>query len=363
MKTEVIKASRISDVNIDDISLSHIKQNKIVPILYQQKKPLIFQTPFLEIQDAVSTTKQLGTNQFITTFSGDTKRRINNFFQFIESIETHIENHVKKNGGGWFAQKEISMTSLIRENGGPLYIKWPFDINTSFIDEKKQPCDFESIKKKDRVKIIVELSALWIDKNQFGLAFDVQKVLVKPFQEKILSEYIFDEDESDSGLGDEEQSNKIISIFATEQKTQSTSKKPRPDANISQASLETDPKPVKSKHMKPDSSNTTQVKNAKPIHNSAFNPDAKSVSKSRSKTNTLTSNNFNESTVIELVKNIEPDHKVSTHNSHSHPHSKSKSKSKPGLYIPSPPAKISSDNFITSSTSSDEYDIIDSYSD
>jgi hypothetical protein len=223
----IIKALRIKDVNINDITVANIKQNRIVPILYKQKKSLIFQTPYLSIADPVVKTRHEGVNQFITLFGGDTPRRIMNFYNFIENIETRLTNYALKEASKWFTQKDIILTSLIKEqdkstsknpsNLENLYIKWPFDIeNTAFVDEYKKPFDYTNLKKGDQIKLIVELSNLWIDKNQFGLVTSVQKVLVKSVQEKIQSEYIFDEEETDSG--DNEQTDRIISLFATETK-------------------------------------------------------------------------------------------------------------------------------------------------
>lgn len=306
--TEVIKALRISDINVNNITISHIKKNKIVPIMYQQKKSLIFQTPFLEISDAVTKTKHQDIKQFITNSSGDTKRRLSDFFHFIEEIETRITDQVIKTEDKWFTQKEVLLTTLVRvnENGDP-YIKWPFDINSSiFIDEKKQPFNFEDIKKKDRVKIIVELSNLWIDKNQFGLAVNIQKVLVKQHQEKIQSEYIFDE-ESDSDVENDEQSNKIISLFATEQKPQQTSSKISKLQKSNYISQETEPKKFERPLVNNEKKDTNKSamgsakgyvdKNIKVPNDKNIKPH---IDKNAKKHSTEQSK-YNEKTVIELV--------------------------------------------------------------
>ena len=356
--TEIIKALRISDVNIDDITMLDIKQNRIIPILYQQKKSLIFQTPFLEIQDVVSKTRHPDINQFITLFAGDTKKRIDNFFHFIEDIEIHIKNHAPQTGNKWFTQKDVTLTSLIREldNGDP-YIKWPFDITTSiFVDENKQPFNFKDIKKKDCVKIIVELSNLWIDKNQCGLAVAIQKVLVKQHQEKIQSEYVFDDDESDSDIENEEQTKKIISLFATEQKPHSLSKKSKyvdtkPPNNI--PTSEVDPKKILLDHRPgPRGPNTKADSKSKTMI------DAQSKKTQSKSKNTTPSSHFvaGPSFEVELVGNV---HKKTVPNKNPN---KNHAKAKPELYISTSSEKMNSTSSLVgnTSTSSDNYGIIDS---
>lgn len=229
-KKELVKASKISNINIKNVTIATSKKNKTVPIFYKecnstfgkQNKSLIFQTPFLEVMDPVQDTRLSGINQFVTCFPSKPHIKKNHFFNFIENLETYIIDLVDKTEESWFAEKNVTMTPLIRETTDTCinYIKWPF-YNTSclFIDEKKQPFNFENIRKKDSVKLIVEISNLWIDKNQFGLEINIQKVMVRPHLEKIQSEYIFDEDSSSES---EEANNKMSQLFATDQKSKNS---------------------------------------------------------------------------------------------------------------------------------------------
>ncbi len=224
--TNIVQALKISNINMKDIIVSNTIKNKRVSITYKGKS-LVCQTPFLEIQDDVTETVHKDIGQFFTIFSGDTKHRINEFYQFIENIESCIIDQLTKNGNKLFTQKDVILKTLIRESDNTNFIKWPFDVNsTVFIDESKKHFDFENIKPKDAVKIIIEIPNLWIDKNQFGLIVIVQKIMVRQYQEKILSEYIFDDDDSERESEPEldDQSNKIISLLATEQKSKKKSK-------------------------------------------------------------------------------------------------------------------------------------------
>ena len=136
--TDIIQALKISDINISDIIVSNTVKNKKVKITYQNR-PFICQTPFLEVQTQISESTLPGINLFTTLFSGDTKRRTRAFYKFIEKLEIYISEQVSKNGNKWFPQKDIILKSLIRENEGKTFIKWPFDIKkTHFMDESKK---------------------------------------------------------------------------------------------------------------------------------------------------------------------------------------------------------------------------------
>jgi hypothetical protein len=226
----VVKALKISDIVVEDIILetSNKKKTTKVPITYHDGGSIAFQTPFLEISaDKLRKTSFPHIYQIDTLFKGDSKSKINQFYQFIESLESHIINQVAKNGSKWFDQKKIILKSLIREsdlNKGMYYIKWPIELKEKmFIDENNNVFNPKNFKEKDSIRFIVELSNLWIDANQFGLACIVQKIMVRPFQEKILSEYEFAHSDS-TNSEDEEHADNIISLLATEMVNSSKSK-------------------------------------------------------------------------------------------------------------------------------------------
>jgi len=224
--TQVIKALKISDINVEEVNIGTKKTNKTVPIMFRDKT-LVLQTPFLEITGGLRKTAYPNIYQLDTLFRGDTNQKINQWFQFIENLETHVSSQVVNNGSKWFTQNNIIIKSLIREldpEKNIFFIKWAIDLKTNiFIDENKNPFNPATLKDKDLIKLIVEVSDLWIQENQCGLAVLVQKILVKPHIEKIQSEYIFD-DGTDSENAQEDktsddQENNIISLLATEQKT------------------------------------------------------------------------------------------------------------------------------------------------
>lgn len=217
---QIIKALKISDIRVQDIIIGTKKTNKIVNVTLNNK-PIVFQTPFLQIKGELRKTTYPNIYQIDTIFDGDTKHRINQWYQFLENLENHITTQIINNGSEWFSQKDINIKSLVRSSNGmkDAYVKWAIDLQTNiFLDEDKKSFNPHNIKDKDSIKLIVEISNLWIKEDQCGLAAVVQKILVKPFFEKIISEYIFDDSDSENDFEQGEKSNDFMSLLETEQK-------------------------------------------------------------------------------------------------------------------------------------------------
>jgi len=221
-QTKVVIALKIKYINDNEIMLDDEKKGKFVPISYKNQV-LCLQTPFLEINsDGLMETEYDDLYQFYTLFAGCNKDDIDTWYQFLEKLETRISSQLSNNYK-WFTTDTINFKSLIKEYNGVdehyFYTRWLVDLSqTIFIDEDKNPFDPQNLKKKDLVKLIVEITHLWIHGNQCGLKFTVPKVMVSPAPEKITTEYVFDENESDkhqdNTSGDESD---IVSLLATEQ--------------------------------------------------------------------------------------------------------------------------------------------------
>uniref|UniRef100_A0A6C0CB02 Uncharacterized protein n=1 Tax=viral metagenome TaxID=1070528 RepID=A0A6C0CB02_9ZZZZ len=213
METQRIKALKISDVDQKKIKLLVTKKNKKVPIVYDQE-PFVFQTPFLEMTtDKIRPTAYPGIHQLDTLFSGNSKSKVDTFYQFIEAIESNICAQVGKSCVKWFGQKEITFKSLIREsdlNKNMFYIKWPVELDKDMlVSEDGDIFNPKNLKEKDFVKFIVEIPNIWIDGERLGLACIVKKVMVKQHKEKITNEYVFDSSSESS-------SDDVLNLHASE---------------------------------------------------------------------------------------------------------------------------------------------------
>lgn len=230
---DIIKALRISDIDMHDITIGTKKTNKTVPISINGK-PLVFQTPFLKVVGTLKKTQHPTIFQLDTLFEGDTQHKNKSWFQFVENLESRICDLIINNNVNWFTQNDVNIKSLIREynhDDGTFYIKWPISLKENiFLDEDKKQFDPSCLKDKDCVKLIIEISYLWVTDNNCGLAAIVQKVLVKPYIEKITNEYVFDDSESEESDIDDNNNN-IISLLATEQKIINGEKNQQDDFN------------------------------------------------------------------------------------------------------------------------------------
>ena len=250
---EVTKALKISDIEIANIVIGTNKTGKMVPIMLGEKL-LVCQTPFLEVKGDLRKTPYPNIYQMDTLFRGDSKQKMHRWYNFVENLESHISNQVMKNGSKWFTEKNGIFKSIIHEldtEKGVYFIKWPIDMQTNiFVDEHKNVFNPADLRDKDKVKLIIEVSNLWINGNQCGLAVMVHKILVKQYNEKILSEYIFDDSDSEP----DEHENNLISLLATEQKpiskqTQAPAHQPKKDT-VKFAPVNTKTKPVPEKDNK-----------------------------------------------------------------------------------------------------------------
>jgi len=248
MEAQRIKALKISDIDEKKITLlvTAKKTNK-VPITYGQD-PFAFQTPFLEVTDKLRPTAYQHIHQLDTLFKGDSKSKIDQFYQFIEALESNVCAQIGKNCAKWFSQKDITFKSLIREsdlNKNMFYIKWPIEMKENmFITENGKQFNPKNLKEKDYVKFIVEIPNIWIDGERIGLACIVQKIMVKSYQEKITSEYIFDTNSSSS---EDDLSVNIVSILNDDVSTKSKKIQSPAPKNARIPEIETQTEPLRSK--------------------------------------------------------------------------------------------------------------------
>ncbi|QGR53835.1 hypothetical protein [Moumouvirus maliensis] len=219
---KVVKALKISKVDINKITIGSKLVDKRVPVYYGgHTSALVYQTPFLEVKEKL---RRINENVKLynvdTWFKGDSNNRIAGFYQFIDNFEDHISNLVEKqvvnSNNKWFNnQQNINIKSLIRlleSDNNVSYIKWTLDLtNNIFVDENKNEFNPEDLDESYVIKLIIEVSDLWIHENQFGPAAVVRKILVKKLESS--SEYEFDDTDSDNSDNEE-----LISALATEQK-------------------------------------------------------------------------------------------------------------------------------------------------
>lgn len=221
-------AYRIGEIDDKNISLHKRRNNGRTAPVRHAGDYLVFETSYLQTKTDLGQTPFPDIYQIDTYFKGDSESRMKRWFDFIERLESSISLLVEKEGINWFCDNNVFCKSIIREENGTYFIRWPVNLKTvDFIDENEKPFNPSELSAGDSIKLIVKIPDLWISDNCYGLAIKVMKVKVR--KQKIAKRYRFnDTNTSESSTTDESEEN-IISLLATEQaprKKSSKSKSP-----------------------------------------------------------------------------------------------------------------------------------------
>lgn len=228
---ESVKALHWSKLNPRKIKISDNKSKKsnFVTLNYGDSG-LITQTPFMEVHDISKAGKN---NEIIVvrlrTFSDNKTENVNieNFCNKINKIEEVIENQMGKLAPSILDvknNKEFTFKTLITpsKNRSEKLIKLIMDETIIVIDEDKNTTDYKSIEQNDKIKVVIDLSSIWIGdkKDRFGICCKAKKIMLKktPVEKKF--DYEFDDSDTSSSDDNDES---IISVYtATECKGNNT---------------------------------------------------------------------------------------------------------------------------------------------
>jgi len=174
---------RINEINVDNICYTDIKSNNRKTIIYlkymdnNKFKNIVFQTPTLS--SIYNTVQKNNIHELDIPLEGKSDSKINKFVNFLNQIDTKIIKDAKANPK-WFNSfaltKPTKYQKLIRESensnntNGVIRLKLikTNDFNTIVqLNGKKIP--IIDIPKNSWVKSIIEIYAIWINENGFGL--------------------------------------------------------------------------------------------------------------------------------------------------------------------------------------------------
>ena len=174
---------RINEINVDNICYTDIKTNKNKTIVYLKYRDtnklqnIVFQTPvFSSVNNII---QKNNIYEFDVPIKGKSDIKINKFINFVNSIDNKIMKDARTNHK-WFAsfshQTEIKYQKIIRESDSPQYsngmIRFKIikssDFNTT-IQLNNKKIDINDIPRNSWVKSILEIYAIWINENGFGL--------------------------------------------------------------------------------------------------------------------------------------------------------------------------------------------------
>ena len=189
-----LKPFLISDIDINNIVYSDLKEGKNKNILYLKYKDnsrdtrLIFQTPsLLNCNHALNKDSYY---ELDVPLVGKNNNKTLELITFLKNMDKKFINDAKNYGSKWFnGKKNITYKSLIRSSttqnkNGILRIKIlnTNNFKTTILKENKYPIKATDIKENNYIKMILECYALWITKEGFGLYLKPVLLSVRPMK-------------------------------------------------------------------------------------------------------------------------------------------------------------------------------------
>ena len=202
---------KIDEINFDNIVYSNIKSNSnktVVFLKYKKKNSLknfAIQTPsFLNINRPQKNSNHMSSDLDIPLY-GKRTEKINEFAEFLEKLDSKIIYDAKINSSSWFKKfdiSEINYQRLIRDSDNKKYKNGMIRVKIINNDDFKTilqlnnqvNIDSNNIPNNSWVKMILEIHAIWINKNGFGLFLKPIIISFNPFE---IRKYKFIEDSED----------------------------------------------------------------------------------------------------------------------------------------------------------------------
>lgn len=201
----------ISEINFDNIVYTNIKSNSkktVVFLKYKKKnilKSLAIQTPtLLNINDPVKNQMNNSSDLDIPLY-GKKENKISEFEKFLNELDNKIIYDAKINSSSWFSNfntEEMNYQKLIRVSEDKKFDKGMIrikilnndDFSTNIQLNNQTKISQDEIPKNSWVKMILEVHAIWINQNGFGLFLKPILVSFIPIE---IKEYKFLEDSED----------------------------------------------------------------------------------------------------------------------------------------------------------------------
>lgn len=202
---------KISDIDFDNIEYTNIKSNSkktVVFLKYRKKnllKTLAIQTPtFLNINNPVKSSNNNSSDLDIPLY-GKKEDKVDEFVNFLKELDNKIIYDAKINSSSWFnnfQSDEINYQRLIRVSDNKKYENGMIrvkilnneDFSTSIQLNNQTKISSDEIPKNSWVKMILEIHAIWINQNGFGLFLKPILISFIPIE---IKKYKFLEDSED----------------------------------------------------------------------------------------------------------------------------------------------------------------------
>ena len=200
---------KISDIDFNSIVYKDIKSNSKKTVVFLKYKKnntlrnLAIQTPSLiNINSPVKNSNHWDLD---IPLHGKKSDKVNEFITFLNNLDKKVIYDARINSSTWFKNfetDEINYQELIRSSDDRRFSNGMFrikliknnDFNTLIQLNNKTNINIESIPKNSWVKMIIEIQAIWINKNGFGIFLKPVLVSFIPIE---IKKYKFLEDSED----------------------------------------------------------------------------------------------------------------------------------------------------------------------
>ena len=202
---------KLSEISFNNLLYTKIKENnkkKIVYIKYQDKKKLkkfVFQTPSFDYKNNLKSYGKY--HEICIPLKCDNEVKELEIENFFNQLDEKILYDAKINNKNWFNKEQIKYQPIIRDKDNNKYIKLKLiktpDFETILQINNKDKIGYDKIPEDSWAKMILEVYAIWINENGFGLFIRPILISFKP-KEKLEYNYNFVEDSSDDDVIDTE---------------------------------------------------------------------------------------------------------------------------------------------------------------
>ena len=200
---------KLSDINFDNIVYKDIKSNQKKTVVFLKYKDnnnlrnLAIQTPSLiNINNPVKNGNHWDLD---VPLNGKKTDKVNEFTNFLNKLDQKVMYDARINSSRWFNNfdteemnyQEITRTSEDKRfSNGMIRIKLikNADFHTIVQLNNKTNISIDKIPKNSWVKMIIEIQAIWINKNGFGIFLKPVLISFDPIE---ISKYKFIEDSDD----------------------------------------------------------------------------------------------------------------------------------------------------------------------
>lgn len=204
---------KISEVDVSNICYTDIKNNSKKTIIYikymdnHKLKNLVFQTPTLISNNMIQCKNNIF--ELDVPLIGKDQTKTTEFINFLNRIDKKIVKDAKLNNK-WFERftniktmKYQKLTRTTDDNSGAIRLKLlRTDDFETVVQQNNKRINIEEIGRECWLKSILEIYAIWINENGFGLFIRPILINVKPCM-KLLYDYKFaDESEGEGEVDD-----------------------------------------------------------------------------------------------------------------------------------------------------------------